>query len=137
MAPDHPPSLAAPLRAWADGLLATQAGVELLIDHGQYLNRADFRERFVDVFTVGGLELAEINWIQVIAAMDHHEFVCSASEAQVLRLAASIADGIPVDLRDALTGLDTANLTRLTTAILHANGRRTPPHPQHRNPTSS
>lgn len=122
MATDRSSPLTAPLRAGADGLLAAQAGVELLIDHGRFLNRADFRERFVDVFTQNDLELAEVNWVQMIAAMDHQEFACSSSEEQVLRLAASIADGIPVDLREALTGLDTANLNRLTTAILHANG---------------
>jgi hypothetical protein len=30
----------------------------------------------------------------------------------VLRLAASLADGIPADLRDAFTGMDTANVDR-------------------------
>ena len=125
MPTDQPCPLAQPLRACADGLLPNQAGVELLIDHGRFLHRADFRQRFVDVFTNDGLELAEINWAKAITAMDRQEFACSGSEARVLRLAASIADGIPVDLREALTGLDTANLNRLTTAIL--NCQRAPP----------
>jgi hypothetical protein len=38
--------------------------------------------------------------------------------------AASIAAGIPVDLRDTATGLDTRNIQRLVTAINHASGRR-------------
>jgi hypothetical protein len=42
----------------------------------------------------------------------------------VLRLAASLAGGIPVDLRDALTGMDTANVDRAVRAMLHASGRR-------------
>lgn len=41
----------------------------------------------------------------------------------MLRIAASLADGIPLDLRDALTGLDTDNLTLVAQAILHT-GRR-------------
>jgi hypothetical protein len=41
----------------------------------------------------------------------------------VLRLAASVADGIPVDLRDAMTGMDAANVDRAVQAMLHAAGR--------------
>ena len=126
MATRPPSPLAAPLRAYADGLLTAEAAVELLIDHGLLQHRADFRERFVDVFTISGLELAEINWSKLVAALDRHEFGCSSGEAQVLRLAASIADGIPVDLREALTSLDTTNLARLNMAILHVNGHRPP-----------
>jgi hypothetical protein len=39
-------------------------------------------------------------------------------------LSASLAGGIPVDLRDAATGLDDRNVQRLVTAILHASGKR-------------
>jgi len=39
-------------------------------------------------------------------------------------LSASLAGGIPVDLRDAVTGLDDDNIARLVTAILHAAGKR-------------
>jgi hypothetical protein len=126
MATRQPSPLATPLRAHADGLLSAEAGVGLLLDHGLLQQRADFRERFVDVFTISGLELAEVNWGKVVAALDRHEFACSSGEARVLRLAASIAGGIPVDLREALTSLDTTNLDHLTTAILHANGHRPP-----------
>jgi hypothetical protein len=45
-------------------------------------------------------------------------------ERRVLRLAASLADGIPADLRDAFTGMDTANVDRAVRAMLHASGRR-------------
>ena len=41
----------------------------------------------------------------------------------MLCLAASLADGIPVSLRDALTGIDHQNANLLTAAILHANGQ--------------
>jgi hypothetical protein len=42
----------------------------------------------------------------------------------MLRITASLADGLPVDLQDTLTSLDDENITRLVTAILHASGRR-------------
>ena len=41
----------------------------------------------------------------------------------MLRLAASPVDGLPVDLRDALTGMDAANVDRAVQAMLHAAGR--------------
>lgn len=36
---------------------------------------------------------------------------CSGGEDRILRLAASIADGIPVDLNYALSGLDKTNIS--------------------------
>ena len=50
--------------------------------------------------------------------------MCSSSEAQVLAIAASIAEGSPVDLRDALSGLDDHNLSLVAEAVAHAGGRR-------------
>jgi hypothetical protein len=41
-----------------------------------------------------------------------------------LAAAASIAVGIPVDLRDTATGLDARNVQELITAINHAADRR-------------
>jgi len=51
---------------------------------------------------------------------------CSAGERQVLLIAASIAEGIPVDLREAALCLDAANATRAARAICHAAGCGTP-----------
>ena len=42
---------------------------------------------------------------------------------------ASIADGIPVSLSEAITGLDHRNLSHLLAAIRHASGER--PHEMH------
>jgi hypothetical protein len=39
-----------------------------------------------------------------------------------LRIAASLAAGVPVRLGDAVTGLDRANLAAVTAAIWHAGG---------------
>jgi len=42
----------------------------------------------------------------------------------MLRLAASLADGIPVNLRDTLVGLDNANIGLVVRAVLHTSGKR-------------
>jgi hypothetical protein len=49
---------------------------------------------------------------------------CSDGERQVLLVAASIAEGIPVDLREAALCLDAANAARAAQAVCHAAGRR-------------
>jgi hypothetical protein len=50
-----------------------------------------------------------------------HQPPCSGGEQRMLRITASLADGIPVDLRDTLTGLDDRNLQLLITAIRRAS----------------
>lgn len=45
-------------------------------------------------------------------------------ERRILQLAASLAAGIPVNLQDAVTGLDSDNAARLLAAIGHATGKR-------------
>jgi len=42
----------------------------------------------------------------------------------MLRITASMADGIPVDLRDTITGIDDHNVQLVITAIRHACGQR-------------
>jgi hypothetical protein len=44
-------------------------------------------------------------------------------EKRILRIAASLAAGHLVDLRDAIPGLDQRNLLLVTTAIRHAAGQ--------------
>jgi hypothetical protein len=41
----------------------------------------------------------------------------------MLKITASLADGIPVDLRDTTTGLDDRNVQFLITAILRTSGK--------------
>jgi hypothetical protein len=108
--PDDP-SLAAALRACADGFYPAEAAAEFLIGHASWLCRKDLREGYVDVgtsITDGATTMAVIDWPAAIAALDGGGFPCSGCERRVLRLAASLADGIPVDLRDAFTGMDAA-----------------------------
>ena len=49
---------------------------------------------------------------------------CSDGERQVLLVAASIAEGIPVDLREAALCLDAGNAARAAQAVCHAAGCR-------------
>ena len=116
------PPLAARLRAWARGIYPDEAGAELLIGHAVFLDRADFASRFI---TIAGDGLAVIDWRAAIAALDD-SLPCSGSENRMLRLAASLADSTPVNLRDTLTGLDDRNIQLVINAVLHASGHRTP-----------
>jgi len=77
--------------------------------------------------TDGVTELAHIDWQAVITGREAG-LPCSGGESRILRLAASIAAGIPVDLNDALSGLDQASIGLVVQAIRHANGQRRADH---------
>ena len=126
-----PASLAEALHAHARGIYAHEAAVALLIDHQYWLDRADFLSQYVDTFSglADGTPMAAICWHEVIADLDTGQLAGSSSENKILRLAASLANGISVDLHHNLTSLDDANLHHLITAIRHAAGRRTQPEP--------
>ena len=49
---------------------------------------------------------------------------CSDGERQVLLVAASIAGGVPVDLREAALCMDAVNAARAARAVCHAAGHR-------------
>lgn len=118
----NPPArLATALRAHAQGLCCLEAAAELLISQS-WLHRADFTSQFVRVQRglADGPEMAALG----------ASLPCSGGEQRMLRITASLADGIPVDLRDTLTGIDDRNVQLLITAVLHASGQR----PSHRRP---
>ena len=68
----------------------------------------------------------EIAAVDFAAAADAVQGVlpCSVGERQVLLVAASIAEGIPVDLREAALCMDSLNAARAAQAICQAAGRR-------------
>ena len=118
-----PAVLAAGLRAHAQGLCCPEAAAELLIAQS-WLHRDDFTSRFITVHPGIGIgQAAVIDWPAVITALGS-SLPCSGGEQRMLKITASLADGIPVDLRDTLTGLDEASVGLLLTAIRHASGRR-------------
>ena len=119
--------LTAALRACAAGLYPLEAGVALLTANGTFLHRDDFTSRFIETgpsISDGTTLMANINWDAAITALHAGELPCSGGERRILELSSSLAGGTPVDLRDAVTGLDDANTARLITAILHASGKR-------------
>jgi hypothetical protein len=97
--------------------------VELLIGHRSWLFRGDFLDIAVEfgweVFS--GREMAAVDFGAAAGALDAGVLPCSG-EGQVLRIAASIAEGVPVDLREAVTGLDEGNIALVAVAVLHAAG---------------
>jgi hypothetical protein len=116
--------LAAALQACASGLYPLEAGVALLASSGAFLHRSDFTTRFIEHGASSGIAMAAINWGAAVTALDGGGLPCSGGERRLLMLSASLADGIPVDLRDAATGLDDRNIQRLLAAIIHASGKR-------------
>ena len=117
--------LADAVRAGAAGLYSLEAARELLISAG-WLHRDDFT-RFVSTgtsLTNGVTELAHIDWQSVITSRETGHLPCSSGENRILRLAASIAAGIPVDLNETLCGLDQTSISLVVRALRHANGQR-------------
>lgn len=123
-------AIATALRASAAGLYPDEAAAELLISHGGILHRPDFTG-FVRTGTSisdGMTLMAWIDWDAAITALNHGKLPPSGGEQRILRLAASIAGGIPASLREDIPGLDNRNLKLIITAIQHAAGQR-PGHP--------
>jgi hypothetical protein len=115
------------LHACAASLYPLEAGVTLLTAEGTFLRRSDFTSRFIEHGTSSRTAMAVIDRDAAITALHAGELPCSRGERRVLMLSASLAGGIPVDLRDVATGLDDRNVQRLVTAILHASGKRPKP----------
>jgi hypothetical protein len=121
-----PARLPAALRAAASGIHPLEAGTSLLIDCGCWLHRDDFTSQFITTATSisdGTTVLATIDWEAAITALDAGKLPCSGGERRVLRLAASIASGIPVSLYDNLPGIDQRNASLVINAIWHATGQ--------------
>jgi hypothetical protein len=116
--------LSTALHACAAGLYPLEAGVALLAAEGTFPRRDDFTSRFIEYGTSSGTVMAAIDWGAAITALQSGELPCSGGERRILMLSASLAGGIPVDLRDAATGIDDRNIQRLVTAIRHASGKR-------------
>jgi hypothetical protein len=109
-------------------LFSTEAAVELLIGHGPWL----YREDFLEIAVESGREIADgavmtaVDWEAAVAALDAGRLPCSGGEGRILRLAASIAAGVPVDLGSALSGLDQRTIAGVARAVLHTAGHRDP-----------
>jgi hypothetical protein len=82
--------------------------------------REDFLQVAVDVQRepFRGRQVAVVDFAAAADAV----LPCSDGERQVLLVAASIAEGIPVDLREAALCLDPVNAARVAQAVCHAAG---------------
>lgn len=117
--------LTAALRAHARGLHCLEAAVELLIGHASWLRRDDFLHLMHTAPSlIDRAPIAAIDWPEAINALDRGQLPCSGGEDRILRLAVSLAAGIPIDLRDALTGLDSHNAELVCHAVNHATGHQ-------------
>ncbi len=111
----------------ATGVPCELAGVELLIGNGTWLRRDDFVENFIAVAHSAASALAFVDWDAAIVALNSGRLPCSGGERALLRIAASMSGGIPVDLNDTLTSLDPVNLDLAATAVRSATGHRREP----------
>lgn len=119
-----PSTLAAALRAHARGLYSDEAAAELLIAQS-WLHRADFTSRFITIHrSIGdGQPMAVIDWDAAVAALGA-SLPCSGGEQRMLKITSSLGGGIPIDLRDVLTGIDDRNVQLVLRAVRHASGKR-------------
>lgn len=115
--------LAALIRDTAAGMLADAAAADLLIAHGRFLDDPAFRRIIAAGASVAdGQPFAVIRWNAAVAALENGHLPCSTSERSVLLIAASLAEGIPVSLRECLGSLDRRNIALVTSAVAAANG---------------
>jgi hypothetical protein len=115
--------LAALIEGTAAGMLADTAAAGLIIAHGHFLHDPAFRRIIAAGSSVtDGQPFAVIRWNAAVTALELGCLHATGSERAVLLIAASIAEGIPVSLRDCLGSLDRRNIALVTDAITAANG---------------
>lgn len=117
-------TLAAHLREWAAGDRTVEAAVGLLVAHGSWLRRSDFRTRIWCGKSDEGLSVessfAGIDWDTAAELLQ--SAACSTSERRILSIVIALGAGRdhPIDLGEALTGLDAVNATHVLEAVAHA-----------------
>jgi hypothetical protein len=104
------------------GITAETAAVDLLANHRVWLTRPDF-VRFIQHGRCHstGKPIAMIRWRAAHLALAHGELPCSSAEAHILRIATSLAIGVPISLKKVLGCLDHRNIARVVRAIGLAN----------------
>jgi hypothetical protein len=117
MTPHHRvPDTVAELRAWARGVYATEAAVELLVRfEGGRL--AHPRHPWIMP------DLGESwYWLEPDHLTGLGAACLSGGVRRLLAIVASLTSGAPVDLGDALAGLDRDTVTLVLAAVAHASG---------------
>ena len=111
------------LRA-AVGDYALEAAVLLLANSGHWLPRLHAAGLITIALDdpVDGGPWAAVQWAELDPALRTGTISGPGGQLRLLRAAASLADGQPVDLADLTAGLDRAELTLLLAALSHAAG---------------
>jgi len=118
-----PGRLAALIEGTAAGMLADTAAAGLIIAHGHFLHDPAFRRVIAAGSSVAdGQPFAVIRWNAAVTALELGCLHATGSERAVLLIAASIAEGTPVSLRDCLGSLDRRNIALVADAITAASG---------------
>jgi hypothetical protein len=119
---DRHAQLVEALHEHAVGITAQVAAVDLLAAHRVWLARTDFAP-FIQHGRchATGAPMASIRWRAAVTALGQGRLPCSASEADVLRIAASLGAAVPIRLRDVLGCLDHRNIAHVVRAIALAN----------------
>lgn len=111
------------LMAYAAGIHAEEAAVELLIAHGTWIARNEFRGQYVGVSDDG--HSAWIDWEKVSRTDREGGWAASPSAIQILHVAMQLAHRVDDwPLSELITGLDTTNVRLVLDAIAHAAGWR-------------
>lgn len=112
------------LRAWAKGLYATEAGVELLIRHGKAIY--DGAPWLVEPGSSDGLDEFRARRVMVdVDALVAEAGAWSAGERRLVAIAASLlSQEREVNLSDVLSGLDRPHQELVLAAVAHAAGSR-------------
>lgn len=106
------------VREWARGTYPTEAGVELLIRQG----KAIF-EGAPWIIDLEPLDRALPRMASIdVDKLRYEAGAWSSGEQRVIRIAASLLGGPPVDLAEDLSGLDRKSLALVLAAAAHADG---------------
>ena len=104
-------TLADRLRAWAKGIYAHEAGVELLIRHGKAIYEG---APWIN-------DDGELAWLDTGALLDGCG-AWSGGEQRIVHLAVSLIGDERVDLAEVLSGNDRHTTALVLAAIAHASG---------------
>lgn len=111
--------LPALLRNHAAGARAAEAAVALLVEHGYWLGRSDFRAECVHVDREA--RTAWVDWPAAAGFAEHAD--CAAAQDRVLRFAAALAgQPVPHTMPELLSGLDDRSSRLVVDAVRHALG---------------
>lgn len=104
------------LRAWAQGMYPLEAAVELLVGFagGRFATPG---HPWIQPCDQPGMW-----WLDPSRISDDTIGALSGGEQRVLRIVASLAGGEPVDLSEALPGLDRPTIGLVLAAVAHAAG---------------